>query len=231
MTSLVIVYRPRGKHAFASMTFPGLLGCMTGMNDAGLVVAGCTVHFAADGSPRLDQGGMPMWMCLRLLLEECATVAEAEQRLRCLKRSTYMSVGTCDRRGSAVIEVTPRSVYRRGAQRGISACTNHFRTWRLTTQLASFRYDLLARRCPARRLDVRDVRARLDAAAQGCWTIQTMVFQPAVQEVQLAFGPGPATALPVQTLPLAPLFAPAATSPHGRPLRRAAGPSLPSPRP
>ena len=34
--SLVTVYRPTGKHAFASIGFPGLVGCLSGMNDAGL---------------------------------------------------------------------------------------------------------------------------------------------------------------------------------------------------
>ncbi len=37
--SLVTVYRPKGKHAFASVGFPGLVGCLSGMNDAGLALA------------------------------------------------------------------------------------------------------------------------------------------------------------------------------------------------
>src|SRR5690348_7809708 len=32
--SLVTVYRPAGKHAFASIGFPGLVGSLSGMNDA-----------------------------------------------------------------------------------------------------------------------------------------------------------------------------------------------------
>ena len=38
--SLVTVYRPRGAlHGFASVGFPGMVGCLSGMNDAGLTVA------------------------------------------------------------------------------------------------------------------------------------------------------------------------------------------------
>ena len=34
--TLVTVYRPTGKHAFVSVGFPGLVGVLSGMNDAGL---------------------------------------------------------------------------------------------------------------------------------------------------------------------------------------------------
>ena len=38
--SLVPVFRPNAaKHSFASVGFPGLVGCLSGMNDAGLAVA------------------------------------------------------------------------------------------------------------------------------------------------------------------------------------------------
>ena len=37
--TLVTVYKPNDKHAFAAVGFPGLLGCLSGMNDAGLTVA------------------------------------------------------------------------------------------------------------------------------------------------------------------------------------------------
>ncbi len=37
--SLVTVHRPNGKHAFVSIGFPGMFGCLSGMNDAGLALA------------------------------------------------------------------------------------------------------------------------------------------------------------------------------------------------
>ena len=47
--SLVTVYRPRGCKAFVSVGFPGLMGCLSGMNDAGLTVAVLEVwHRRAD---------------------------------------------------------------------------------------------------------------------------------------------------------------------------------------
>ena len=46
---LVTVYRPQGKHAFATVGFPGLIGCISGMNDAGLAMAVHEVRITADG--------------------------------------------------------------------------------------------------------------------------------------------------------------------------------------
>ena len=55
--SLVTVYRPRGKHAFVSIGFPGLVGCLSGMNDAGLTVGVLEVFAAREGEGRFDPEG------------------------------------------------------------------------------------------------------------------------------------------------------------------------------
>jgi hypothetical protein len=76
--SIVVVERPLGKHAFASITFPGMVGVFSGMNDAGLCVAQLEVNNSADNAPRVNLGGTPVAMCFRRLLEECTTIDEAE---------------------------------------------------------------------------------------------------------------------------------------------------------
>src|SRR5438270_234554 len=66
---LVTVYRPAGKRAFASVGFPGLVGCLSGINDAGLSVAILEVFQARAGIRRLDRNGTPYALCYRRLLE------------------------------------------------------------------------------------------------------------------------------------------------------------------
>ena len=95
--SLVTVHRPRGKHAFASVGLPGIMGCLSGMNDAGLTLAVHQVNRAADGSPLFNPKGMPYTMCFRRILEECTTIEEAEKLLRSIPRSTMLSLDVCDR--------------------------------------------------------------------------------------------------------------------------------------
>jgi hypothetical protein len=221
--TLVTVYRPRGKHAFVSIGFPGLIGCISGMNDAGLAVAALEVYAAKDGAPRLDPKGVPYTLCIRRLLEECTTVAEAEQLLRSMSRTTMNNLAVCDKKGGAVLEFTSKSVSVRRPGDGLCACTNHFRTKDLAIPQAMNcdRYAQLLdnpREPPAGRirangelvplpkLDRAAVARKLNAANQGDLTLQTMIFEPATLQLHLAFGKTPSSALPLKHLELAPLF-------------------------
>jgi isopenicillin-N N-acyltransferase like protein len=217
--SLVTVYRPESKHAFVSVGFPGMIGCISGMNDAGLAVATLEVYSARDGSPRFDAKGMPYALCYRRLLEECTTVAEAERLLRSMKRTTMNNLTVCDRNGGAVFEFTPNSLAVRGPQDGVCACTNHFRTEALAIARPEKcrRYAILvAGNSPApsadgqpagpAKLDQKDVARKLNAVHQGNETLQTMIFEPATLKLHLAIGRTPSSALPMKTLDLTPFF-------------------------
>src|SRR5262249_48620408 len=69
--TLVTVYRPRGKYAFASIGFPGLHGCASGINEHGLAVAWLDASSVRDGSPAFNPNGTPLVHCFRRILEEC----------------------------------------------------------------------------------------------------------------------------------------------------------------
>jgi hypothetical protein len=203
---LVIVYRPRGKHAFASITYPGLFGCMTGMNDAGLCLAANQVASAADGSPKLDPKGVPVVFAFRRVLEECRTVAEAERLLRSLRRTTTVALTICDPKGGAVFEITPKSLVARRPEDGFCACTNEFRSKELATSTRCNRYEALEKSRGLRTFDRAAVARALDAANAGKFTIQTMILEPAALRLHLAMGDGPTSARPLQSLDLAPLL-------------------------
>src|SRR5262249_58930466 len=47
--SLVTIYRPKGKHAFASVGFPGLVGSLSGINGAGLALCVLEIYSAREG--------------------------------------------------------------------------------------------------------------------------------------------------------------------------------------
>lgn len=204
--TLVTVYRPAGKRAFAAVTFPALVGVVSGMNDAGLCIADLTVNAAADGSPQLDVTGTPYTLALRRVLEECRTVAEAETLLRGLKRTVRQNVALCDRERAAVFEITPKTLTVRPATDGLAVCTNHFRSPGLAVGTACGRFAALDVARGMDKLGVADVLDRLDAANQGVNTIQTMIFEPAAGKLHLAFGEGPATKRPLRTVELRELF-------------------------
>ena len=108
--SLVTVYRPTGKHAFAAIGFPGLVGCLSGMNDAGLSLAILEVMEIKDGEPRFDINGTPYALCYRKLLEECTTIEEAKKLLTSMKRTATTNLVLADRTHVAVLEVSPTKV-------------------------------------------------------------------------------------------------------------------------
>jgi hypothetical protein len=203
---LVTVYHPRGKHAFAAVGLPGMIGCLSGMNDAGLALAVHEVYLAADGSMWLNLKGMPYTMCFRRILEECTTVEEAEKLLRSVPRSTMLNLAVCDRRGGAVLEMTPKSVVLRRGRDGICVCTNHFRSPELAVWTWCRRYDILAQAAAMKTIGIDDIARKLDAANQGPLTMQTMIFEPATLVLHLSLGPAPSSKQPLHELPLAPLF-------------------------
>ena len=111
--SLVVVYRAKDKHEFASVTFPGLVGCVSGINDAGLCLwpkMASEVNSSKDAAPGFDPAGVPIEMCFRCMMEECKTLDEAEKLLRSLKPSTMCNLAICDKESAAVLEITPRHI-------------------------------------------------------------------------------------------------------------------------
>ncbi len=209
--SLVTVHRPKGKHAFAAVGFPGLFGCLSGINDAGLALAVHEVFLSHDGAPIFNPKGMPYAFCFRQMLEQCATIEEAEQLLRATERTTILSLSLCDRRRSVVLEMTPKSVVARHASDGILACTNHFRTDELEMWMVSRlcnRYPKLLQSRKLDQLDVAAVAKKMDEVNMGRMTVQTMIFEPATLKLHLAIGSCPSSALPMKLLELGPLFAP-----------------------
>jgi hypothetical protein len=214
--SLVTIFRPRGKHAFASIGFPAVVGSISGINDAGLALAVLETT-GADPSegPAFNLDGVPFALCYRRLLEECTTVPEAERLLRKMKRTTTNNLAVCDKTGGAVFEITPSRVVVRHTKDNIGVCTNHFCSdeLKLTKRRDLFttieRFDILEKaRTQSRKMGIGDVQRYLDAANQGDLTLQTMIFEPATLTVHLAFAVDrrPASSRELKRLELAPLL-------------------------
>jgi isopenicillin-N N-acyltransferase-like protein len=125
--TLVTVYRPAGaRHSFVAVGFPGLVGCLSGMNDAGLAVAVLEVPQSKMTEKRFDANGTPYALCYRRLLEECSTIGEACELLSTMKRTGLSNLAIADREKVAVFEITPERVVVRYGQHGTCACANHF---------------------------------------------------------------------------------------------------------
>ncbi|MFQ5733195.1 MAG: C45 family autoproteolytic acyltransferase/hydrolase [Planctomycetaceae bacterium] len=199
---LVLVYRPKGKRSFVAVGYPGLLGVISGINDAGLCVATLDVYGSKDGSPKFDATGQPMMFTFRRILEECKSVKEAEALLRSAKATTWMNLAVCDRNGGVVFELTPKSVVVRKPEGHICACTNHFRTPKLATRISigADRYATLIGSRKMKMIGLKDVAKLLHAVNQRSWTIQTMIFEPAAMKLHVSLRNPPTSDKPLTTL-------------------------------
>lgn len=205
--SLVQIVRPKGKHAFVSIGFPGFIGVMSGINVSGLALASLEVYTAKDKSAKFDAKGVPYLLSYRRILEECTTIDEAVKLLESIKRTTMNNLAICDKTGGAIIEITTKTVVVRRPEKGLCPCTNHFRTDALCTDKACRRYDALDKSSGMDKLDRAAVAKLLDAANQGGHTLQTMIFEPAALKLHLAIGKCPTSALPLKELDLKPYLA------------------------
>jgi hypothetical protein len=211
--SLVTVCRPKGKHAYAAVGFPGLVGVVSGMNDAGLTVAVLEVLDTKSGEPKVNLQGVPYQLCLRKVLEECTTIAEAKKLLESMERTVLLNVVVADPNGVGVLEISPKHVVLRGAEKGVAVCTNHFCTDELRPEQPAdpawthARSDKLAELRPgAKKYTPDDLRKQLNQVNLNDNTLQTMVFEPAARKLHLAFGKIPASQGELRCIDLAPLF-------------------------
>ncbi len=205
--SLVAIVRPKGKRAFCAVGYPGMVGVVSGINDAGLTIATLDVYVTKDGATLFDPRGTPLTFCYRRILEECATVDEAAKLMRSLKATTCMNLAVCDKKEGAILEITTKQVVVRRPEKGVLPCTNHFNTPDLYVPVPCWRYERLRKlEKQTENFSVKDVAAAMHSVNQRTWTLQTMVFEPATLKLHLSIGDPPVSARPLKTLELGPLL-------------------------
>ncbi len=200
----ILVVHPEGKRKFVSIGYPGMVGVISGINDAGLVVTTLDVYQSADRSPIFEPSGVPMAFTFRRVLEECSSVDEAERLLKEVPRTTYMNLAVADARTAVVFELTPGRVGRREATDGVVCCTNHFQLEGLRTNIRCTRIETLNEVCRQEGpLGIHEVHQALHAVHQGKMTLQTMIFEPRALRLHLAMGgAGPVSNKPLKTFEL-----------------------------
>jgi len=206
--TVVTVYRhtAKGRHGFVSVGWPGAVGVVSGMNDAGLCLATLVSLSERGVTP-----GMPYAMKYRTILEQCSTPAEAVALLKRTPRTSANNLAVASPDAEPlVIEFTPAKVAVRRPVRGVVMATNHFRSPEMPagTRPVCRRYATLEEQVAERgKLDAPALQRMLHTVNQGNMTLQSMVFEPAARKLHLAIGPLPATAGRYVTLDCAKLLA------------------------
>ena len=90
----------------------------------------------------------------------------------------------------------PKTLIVRKPVNDVVCCTNHFRSEELGKPTKCWRFDALdPLHTQSAKLGVSEVFGRLDAVNQGKFTLQSMVFEPAVRKWHLKVGSEPASKL------------------------------------
>ena len=185
--TVLMIYRPEGKHAFAAVGWPAMIGVLSGMNEHGLTLANMEVS----RRPRMPQA-MPYTLLYRTVLEECRTIDEAVELLKRSPRQTANNLMLMDASGErAVVELSPESVKVRRGEEGLALIsTNHQRDQDTGTLGRCRRYDALQTLSATQfgEIGVSQIELMLDRVSQGNMTLQAMIFEPGTRTLYLASG-------------------------------------------
>ena len=147
---IVALVKPDSGYAFLSVTWPGMIGVVSGMNQAGLTI---TLNAAPSEVP--TSSATPISILAREILQYAATIDEALTIAK--KRQTFVSesllIASARDDAAAIIEKTPHEAHLFRSEKFPLVCSNHFQsdalrdtelnqTWKETSD-SPYRYKLM----------------------------------------------------------------------------------------
>ncbi len=135
---LVMFIQPEQGYNFISIAWPGMLGVISGMNEAGLAVA-----VLAGRSRDRGKMGTPVYIVARQVLTRAGTLAEAEQIIRDAEifSAAAFLIGSGPEDRFIVVEKTSAQTAIREMKKGIALAANHFMTPELGPDQANQDYQ------------------------------------------------------------------------------------------
>lgn len=123
--SAVIVRKPANGHAFASVIYPGIIGDLTVLNDAGVSVE---INFSMALGDENGAAGMPAMILMRQLAQYAGSLDEAVSIVKNATRIAGYNITVVDgkNRDAAVIELTAKTVDTVRFSNDYFLSTNHF---------------------------------------------------------------------------------------------------------
>lgn len=148
---IVLFVNPDTGYKFVSVTWPGMMGVVSGMNDQGLTV---TINAAKGALP--TSSAMPISLLARQILQYARNIDEAvdiADTCRTFVSESLLIGSACDKR-AAVIEKTPAATSLYSANSSRIVCTNHYQSEyfaddkynreNIATSDSKYRYDRLS---------------------------------------------------------------------------------------
>ena len=208
--SCVIVYHPKKGRAVASVTFPGLVGVFTGMNDAGVAAGSMEVRVRG-----VQITATPFAMVFRTALAGAKSTGDVVKVVKSRGRTSNNNLMICDAKGSAACaELAIRKVAVRRPKNGVIYSTNHFRSKELRSPRLCWRFPRLRKALEGDgKVDEAFAKKLLANVASKRMTMHSVIFRPASRQFLLAIGAPPSAKNKFVLLDASVLF-PAARKPQ-----------------
>jgi hypothetical protein len=190
------------------VTFLGMIGSFTGMNEHGVAYGNMMVSNAA--GPARQNGGLTIQLALRKAAMQSGSAAEMCALLRHMKHVVPMSVMVADPKEALVVELGPGGTAVRRGDDGVLVAANHFLSLELRRrEVSDARFDslLAAGRKHRDHMTVEQMKKALWDARRPDTNLQATIFEPAKMRMHVSINRVPATAGPYVTLDLVRLFA------------------------
>ncbi len=122
---IVLFMEPQEGYRFASVTWPGMMGVLSGMNEKGLTV---TINAAKGAIP--TKSAMPISLLTRKILQYASNIEKAYEIAQ--QHETFVSesilIGSAEDHCAAIIEKTPAKTALYNATGSAIICTNHYQS-------------------------------------------------------------------------------------------------------
>lgn len=188
-TGLVVI-ESGGDHRFASFGWPGMVGAVTGVNDAGLAVADLVaLHTGSNPQPR---PGVPVLFAVRAMLEQGGSVEEALTWLASAPRTMPQNYALADTRDVRTVETSATRFQVRPVEAGLATITNFWHEPRGGAK--DGRYAAMVKAAAAGKLGPAELQRILAGAALGGMNIQSVILEPETRVAHVADGKPPVAA-------------------------------------
>ena len=188
--TVVLVFEPEGGTKMAAVTWPGMIGVLSGMNEHGVCGATMLIHRGKTILP-----GLPYLLMYRQALQDARKTADVEASIRKAKRTCPNNFMVVDGAGTAaVLEFDQAAVASRTPERGTLCSTNHFRSekmkdvgWPMGKRRYATLQDFVVREHG--RIDLESIRSALrDTATPWFLNVQSMIFLPKRRTLHVSVG-------------------------------------------
>jgi len=204
---VMVVYHPKQGKAVLSVTYLGMIGAFTGVNEDGVAFGNMLVFNAADNRARED--GLPVQLAFRLAAHESASAEAMCRRLRERKHMIPMNAMIADKSEALVLELGHGGSHVWSGEKDSLAVSNYFRSDKLRDYRARCkRYQALRQAAASShgRFGVAEMQRALYQARMEKINLQAVVFEPAKARLHVSMNRVPASKGPYRTFDLKALF-------------------------